>query len=109
MLLFVIGVPIALCMILVLRIIRASIIRKKADEFMLLYSYIRVGMTKKQVITLMGNNFRTSFVNGREVLTWKCRGTSTDGNLSIATHVDTFSYVMVYLVNDVVTEYTCSV
>ena len=106
LLLLFLGVPLALCVVFLLRIVRTTIVRKKAHEFESCCAFIKVGMTKKQVIALMGDNYHTSFIDGCETLTWKCRRASISDPLSTTDSLGNFTYATVRLKDDVVIEYS---
>ena len=89
-----------------LRIVRTTMSQKKVHEFESCCAFIKVGMTKKQVIALMGDNYHTSFIDGCETLSWKCRKASISDPLSTTDSLGNFTYATVRLKDDVVIEYS---
>lgn len=62
----------ALLVVLLIDIISRRLLKNKLNTFLNNYKLISLGMTKQQVVTLLGSEYTQNATENMEILSWTC-------------------------------------
>lgn len=95
----------ALIIVLLWFIISKAVLKGKISDFKENYAQITLSMTKKQVVGIMGSNFTSSIIDGREILVLKQKTNSAVERELLTKHVSAITATVVFQ-NGVVVGYS---